>query len=78
MLPHAGQEDTMLSYGVQQLYTFRWSRPHAGALRSLLFLPAAYAVHPQLFRHTRDTAVDSARQPGAHANINTHHGGDAP
>ena len=33
--------------GGQQPHTFRWSRPHAGELRYLLFLPAAYAVHLQ-------------------------------
>jgi predicted peptidase len=33
--------------GGQQPHTFRWSRPPAGELRYLLFLPAAYAVHPQ-------------------------------
>src|SRR5262245_42370638 len=37
----------MLRYGMQQPYTFSWSRPHASELRYFLFLPAAYAVHPQ-------------------------------
>jgi hypothetical protein len=34
----------MLRYGMQQPYTFRWSRPHASERRYLLFLPKAYAV----------------------------------
>ena len=37
----------MSSFGVQQPHTFRQSRPHARGLHYLLFLPAAYAVHPQ-------------------------------
>src|SRR5262245_49770700 len=37
----------MLRYGMQQPYTFSWSRPHASELRYLLFLPEAYAMHPQ-------------------------------
>ena len=37
----------MSSFGVQQPHTFRQSRPHSRGLHYLLFLPAAYAVHPQ-------------------------------
>ena len=37
----------MSSFGVQQPHTFRQSRPHSRELHYLLFLPAAYAVHPQ-------------------------------
>jgi hypothetical protein len=35
----------MLCYGVHPPDTFRGSRPPVGELRSLLFLPVAYAVH---------------------------------
>ena len=37
----------MSSFGVQQPHTFRRSRPHWRELPYLLFLPSAYAVHPQ-------------------------------
>lgn len=37
----------MSSFGVQQPHTFRQFRPHSRGLHYLLFLPAAYAVHPQ-------------------------------
>jgi predicted peptidase len=37
----------MTRYGVQQAHTFRWPQPHLGEGRYLLFLPHAYAGHPQ-------------------------------